>query len=423
MFALLEEMGAYRVEWRSSHASINEADGGRDIEATFSRPTPDGDLELETWWIESKRRDRPVKPGVVKEGAINSTSYVGVSTFIVASNSSFTNTTSDWVKRHNSRNLGPTVKLWDRRRLKSLVETYPSAAARTLVSALSFSERCSFLAEYFFENSRVMTEPELREAWSRRVEIDNYQFLVAATYADAAANKLIERPWMAVASSGNVLRSLIVCLTSLLGKVLRGDSISNDLAVKTCAYTIGVACAKLDSETVGSVLDDPYRFLQNSEPVISSESMSVVRQHLFDPCRSALLQDLASRCADDCARCSTDYETIDTKENFWGHFVGEVDGNPMRLTLINEDIPCAAGIELPEGVICPLDSIGHTDSNEDFAALVRTVIEFRVENPSGQYLRLIESTSLGEGAVAAINELIAARLNARDPAPGESGNE
>jgi hypothetical protein len=167
-FAILEEMGATQVVWRSAEDKITTADGGRDIEATFHLPTPDDDIEPQTWWIECKQRQRPVSPSVVKESILNSTAHSNVTNFIVATNSRFSNPTRDWVAAHNMRRLGPTVKLWDRRRLQSLVAKYPSAAARTLVSALSVKERTEFLGSYFFENSRVPTELEFRSLLAGR---------------------------------------------------------------------------------------------------------------------------------------------------------------------------------------------------------------------------------------------------------------
>src|SRR5262245_46906967 len=114
-YAILEEMGAASVTWRSSDTSINAPDGGRDIEAVFNRPTPDNDVDRQIWWLECKRRDNGVKPTDVKESVFNSTVRDDIAAFIIVTNTHFTNPTRDWVDTHNKAKRGPVVKLWDRR--------------------------------------------------------------------------------------------------------------------------------------------------------------------------------------------------------------------------------------------------------------------------------------------------------------------
>src|SRR4051794_6783827 len=107
---------------------------------------------------------------------------------IIATNSSFSNPTRDWVKGYNARRIGPNVELWDRRQIQELVKRYPAAAAETMVAALDFQTRVDFLAAYFYESGRILTEAELADCWNRRTEISSPAFLLAACYADSAAD-------------------------------------------------------------------------------------------------------------------------------------------------------------------------------------------------------------------------------------------
>jgi len=45
VYWLLDAMGAKDLEWREGGSGNGAADGGRDLEATFHMPTPDGQME------------------------------------------------------------------------------------------------------------------------------------------------------------------------------------------------------------------------------------------------------------------------------------------------------------------------------------------------------------------------------------------
>ena len=47
LFWLLDSLGAKDIEWRKGGVGMGASDQGRDIEATFYMPTPDGDLRAE----------------------------------------------------------------------------------------------------------------------------------------------------------------------------------------------------------------------------------------------------------------------------------------------------------------------------------------------------------------------------------------
>src|ERR1022692_3125523 len=62
LYGLLEAMGASSVTWRAGSATgVTAADGGRDLEAIFDRPSPDGELDRQKWWVECKGRTETVE--------------------------------------------------------------------------------------------------------------------------------------------------------------------------------------------------------------------------------------------------------------------------------------------------------------------------------------------------------------------------
>lgn len=386
-FALLEEMGATRLEWRSREGVISGSDGGRDIEAIFQNPTPDGDVHEQRWWMECKERDRPVSPSVVKESVLNSTAYTTVDSFVLVTNSSFTNATRDWVAAHNAKRIGPTVRMWDRQRLKSLVNRHPSAAAKTLVSALPAGEKYQFLASYFFESSRTLSETELRAAWLERSDITSVPFLVAAAYADAVSGSLVSRPWLAGRSSDECRHALIVALVPLISKLVQGHAVINEKVIETCAYTIAAACMSSPAESVAEILRNPLSF--TTEPVeISDEA----RKLIVGPCKSALIQQMVDWCADDCARYHCDHEPGETAEDFWQHFsTAPPNSSQSRLVLIQHSVPCAVGHTVADGVDCPMLDTEESLSDLEFVQLVQKTVRFRQANPRGQFLAYAKS--------------------------------
>lgn len=45
IFWLMDAIGAKDLEWRKGGKGITNSDGGRDIQATFHVPSPDGEFE------------------------------------------------------------------------------------------------------------------------------------------------------------------------------------------------------------------------------------------------------------------------------------------------------------------------------------------------------------------------------------------
>lgn len=76
LWGLIDEMGATDMVWRAGSASgVNAADGGRDIEATFTEPQEDGSPASKRWWIEAKGRTGTISRQLVADSAQTALAY------------------------------------------------------------------------------------------------------------------------------------------------------------------------------------------------------------------------------------------------------------------------------------------------------------------------------------------------------------
>jgi hypothetical protein len=93
LFQLLRAMNPERIIWRfGSVNGVATADDGRDIEAVFSRTSPDGEFIRERWWIECKSRSGTVGISTVRSAVASrdgADDYVN--NFAIATNSKFSN--------------------------------------------------------------------------------------------------------------------------------------------------------------------------------------------------------------------------------------------------------------------------------------------------------------------------------------------
>jgi hypothetical protein len=137
VYWLLDAMGARDLEWRTGGAGGGAADGGRDLEATFYVPSPDGDMEPQRWWIECKGRKGTVEPDEVKAAANNALALGNLAYLVVVTSTTFSNPTRDWVKLWQSAHPRPRLKLWDHGTLERLLSRHPTVVLRLFSEALS----------------------------------------------------------------------------------------------------------------------------------------------------------------------------------------------------------------------------------------------------------------------------------------------
>ncbi|MFC0112548.1 restriction endonuclease [Kibdelosporangium aridum] len=416
LYSLVGEMGAIEREWRSSPGSINTADGGRDIEATFEIPSADGGRNRKRWWIDAKRRKKSVTPSDVKEVALNSLAAADVEALIIATNSTFTNPTRDWVKEFNKRTTGPVVQLWDRVTLQDLLDRYPAAAAAKFFEALGLHDRVEFLTDYFFRCGRVLSEEDLRWAWSVQEEVNNGSFLTAAAYSEMSIGDIGARPWGTLLDSRSSFEALVCCHTALPYSAGQKRVLSWDRSKEVAAYMTAQVCRNLSVELVGKILETPFSFLANS----SENPPSLVE--FTDSVLRAVVGELLDACSDDCARmvCGGDFHDVSV-DRYWRRYtsVAEIRPDEESLILENCEEPCVVGFSVDLNQFCPLNPhyirIENADDRRRMVDVIKRVINFRVENPTDQYRRYAQRLDWymrglnGKNSIDILNDLPAFR--------------
>jgi len=153
VYWLLDAMGAKELEWRVGSLDHPTSDQGRDIEAQFGLSSPDAEVVRQKWWIECKGRSRTVEPDAVKRAVNNVQATSEVDVLVVVTNTSFSNSTRNWVSDWRRVHRRPVVKLWDKTDLERLLCRHPAATIRLFSSALTAQGRLVVLRERFWQHS------------------------------------------------------------------------------------------------------------------------------------------------------------------------------------------------------------------------------------------------------------------------------
>ena len=392
LFALTQAMSPRSVEWRSRPNAINTADGGRDIEATFDITTPDGDVEIQTWWIDCKRRKDTVHPRDVKEGLLNATVKKKVDVFVIATNSYFSNPTRDWVKEHADRFPKPLGKLWDRTHLSRLVHKYPAAAAQALPELLTAVERRDLVTTQFFERGRAMTEADLQFFWNGEPSVRrDGALLTAATYSQLLHGTWIERPWATLMDSSDVAaETLVLALTRLPTALVVTDRLNDHRVARSMAYILINALRVLSTNEALEILQKPFDFLEGIE--ISKHE--IVQEAVVIPALRLASDELVDACSDDCFRIAIDPPLMldpgEYGEHYWKRFSKHQDSSSEgSLIITNLSQPCVVGFPVSKEKPCPL--MAEPTVSRDVITAIRAVVEYRVKYPKFQALHLRQS--------------------------------
>ncbi|MFC9228064.1 restriction endonuclease [Streptomyces decoyicus] len=407
LFGLLEAMGAKNLVWRAgSESGVTASDSGRDLEAVFDRPSPDGELDRQRWWIECKGRSGTVERGAVQQAVLDACARTDVDVLVVATNSRFSNPTRDWLEDRLRVQPHPLIKLWDRDNLDRLVRRHPTVAARILPAMLSDEERLRLLISRFEELGEEPTQTDLDFFWERREWImrQEAQVAVAAVlmflYAEGVPIPR-RRLWWQLLQKGDLPEAIVECLVNLPAKVSRSDiprPLENIRGTAASARVL-IACLNLfPQEEVAGLVVNPWRFIVEGEKIAEDEdSLKVWQDGALRPVLAFAQSDLLDACASDCARVTADSphepESINCS-NFWGMIAADSAGVEDEVLVI-EDLSgrCTVGLDVTSG--CPLIA-----SNDllvgDIVRGIQEILDFRRRNPDGCSVR--HDFSMSEGA-------------------------
>jgi Restriction endonuclease len=168
LFWLLDGMGARDIEWRIGGKGAGAADGGRDIEARFFVPNTDGQIEARRWWIECKGRSATLEKDAVATACNNVLADKSVDCLVIATNTTFSNPTRDWVRQWQERFSTPQILLWDRASLERMLAQQPATVLRLFEGGLSSAGYLQAIRERFWNLLEYSSIERIKRIWPTR---------------------------------------------------------------------------------------------------------------------------------------------------------------------------------------------------------------------------------------------------------------
>lgn len=394
LYGLLDAMGASSLTWRAGSASgVTAADGGRDLEAVFDRPSPDGELDRQRWWIESKGRKETVERSVVQQTILDASARTDVDILVIATNSRFSNPTRDWVAERSRSHARPLIKLWDRDNLDRLVRQYPTVAARVLPSTLSDDDRLRLLVARFEELGEEPTLLDLEFFWERRSWLKEQDsgiisHAVAMFLFAEGVSVPRQRRWWELLKEEDAPVALIMALVVMPSLVSDPRPRPLELIrVLASAGRILITCLLLMPDQIGLKMTlNPWRYIIGAGHIADDkEEMEAWRESTLSSVLSFVQSDLLNACSSDCARVSGDdphgTSSLSAKE-YWNFVFGVESKASNEFLIVIEDIrrPCTVGLDVTSG--CPLVVSNQIDV-EQILQGVQAVLRFRKTSPDG----------------------------------------
>jgi len=393
LYGLLDAMGASSLTWRAgSNTGVTASDGGRDLEATFDRPGPDGELDRQRWWVESKGRTGTVERSAVQSAVLEASARQDVDYLVVATNSRFSNPTRDWVQEWSRGRPRPTVKLWDRDQLDRLVRRHPTVAARILPALLDDGDRIRLLVDRFQSLGEEPAAADLEHFWQRRdwlagVESDLLARAVGMFLCAEGLALPRDRPWwrlLGPADAPDAIVHALIGLPSLLGTPLPRP-VDQVRAAAAAGRLLLAAYLQFNEEAAAQITLNPWRFVHGGEDVADdADAFAEWERSALDGVLRFARSELLDACSSDCRRVIADHPLeIDSlgAVSFW-RLLLDGAGDNLTTTLVIEDEaePCTVGCDLRNG--CPLIASNPLTPAAAVEGIQR-VLAFRRASPDG----------------------------------------
>ena len=217
LFWLLDGIGARDLEWRLGGVGGGAADGGRDLEARFYTPGLDGQVEAKRWWIECKGRAGTVEKDTVMSACNNVLADATVDCLVIATNSTFSNPTRDWVRTWQQRFPKPQILLWDQPVLERMLGDQPSTVLRLFEGALSSAGYLQAITERFWNLLEYSSIERARRIWAERETLEIGPMERVALIANEFAHGSIdERPWGGYCAAEQLLKACQMAIFNLM---------------------------------------------------------------------------------------------------------------------------------------------------------------------------------------------------------------
>lgn len=384
LFWLLDGMGARDIAWRVGGTGAGTADGGRDIEARFYVPDDEGQIVARRWWLECKGRASTLETDAVKVACNNVLADESVDCLVIATNTTFTNPTRDWVEKWQSRFPKPQILLWDRASLERMLAQQPATVLRLFEGGLSSAGYLRAIRDRFWNLLEYSSIERIKRIWAERETLELGVMERFALIANEFAHgRIDERPWAGVAPAEAVLKTFqygMFNLVYLYARVIK-SGVDEGPIVKALAHLL-----------LTTVRDhDPDRILETFAIALRTDCDEPMSQEavafLIMPILDSLQTDLQLVCTSDCGRFSRDdslkyWEGRDPLDSYWSRFgtrgiPPKADmGAYHRLERTTE--PCRVGFDLSGDARCPLYEVEpNVDSLAGFLTTIAQVVRAR----------------------------------------------
>jgi hypothetical protein len=358
LYWLFDSMGAHDLEWRIGGSGGGAADGGRDLELTFTIPTPDAEVINERWWIEAKGRKRTVERNAVKESVLNAAGRSDVDVFVICTNSVFSNPTVDWVKQWQVDNPRPKLRLWDRNKLEGLFSRYPEAAVRLFPDALTDQGKLEVIRTRFWSQSAYAPKLILEQLWLARASLTwSDEARVAVLASEMANGDILQRPWHTISSDTEQLNLLGLALLNVLPFCIRASKAGFEQFPYFKAIGLLISLAVRRSSAA-----DVVKFVNVVWESTDGEYTNDIQQLVLDPVLDCMIREYRDVCTSDCQCVYTKPIELNEHEieTYWQRFTvsplkaDENDKDRGILTIELFDKPCNVGFRHDDAHRCPL---------------------------------------------------------------------
>jgi len=397
LFWLLDGMGAKHVAWRVGGTGAGAADGGRDLEAQFYAPTSDGQIVARQWWVECKGRTTTLESEAVKVACNNVVGDRNVDCLVIATNTTFTNPTRDWVQKWQEKFSRPQIFLWDRASLERLLAQQPATVLRLFEGGLSSSGHIRAIRDRFWNLLEFSSIERIKRIWTERKDLEigvmEWFALIANEFAHG---NIDERPWGGDCKPEEMLETFqygMFNLVYLYARIIK-TGVDQSSIVKTLSYLLLSTLRDFHPDMILELLKITLR-TDADEPMPDKGV-----EYFVMPILSSLQADLQLVCSSDCGRFSRDdsfkhWEDRDPLESYWSRFGTRGvppktdDGSYHRLE--NTRKPCRVGFELADDAGCPLYQMQPEIGNlATFLSTIAHVVRTRAPKRRGKDAESIE---------------------------------
>jgi hypothetical protein len=357
LYWLLDEIGGKDLEWRLGGTGGGTADQGRDLEAYFYTPMPDGEVSRQKWWVEAKGRSTTVEPAAVKESVHNASGLAEIDVLLIATNTQFSNPTRDWVRQWQKSHPHPNIKLWDRNNLEKLISQHPSVAVRLFAGALSPQGRLEVLRAQFWNHCSFPEESGLRAVWKDKKSLEwSEQSLLAVISGEMANGNISKRPWSQTVDNEFLIQSLSTGVLNAMYFYSRSENAGiNEYPYTRAMAYLSLACLdRFSLDLIWDLFDKAWDWggVPEAPKDIKTMVTGVIIQQLHN--------ELADVCMSDCVRVSADPIFLKEEEiqHYWDRLGDpkeseEVDGAKETLVIEKFDRPCKVGFHVDWEHRCP----------------------------------------------------------------------